>query len=73
MTIVTGGRNAVVKKLSPNGALVLAWRPKAYAKTAQQRRFGETARQCGIKKGISRDALRHAMIDCVGPKLRKGG
>jgi len=70
MTIVGGGRNAVVKKLSPNGHLVLAWRPKSYPKTAQQKKAGEVARSCGIKKGISREALRTAIITCVGPKMR---
>jgi hypothetical protein len=72
MTIVSGGRNAIVKKLSPNGHLVLAWRPSKYAKTAQQIRAGNVARECGIHTGISRDALRKAMIDCVGPKMRRG-
>ena len=70
MTIVSGGRNAVVKKLSPNGHLVLAWRPSAYPKTAQQKKAGDVARSCGIHKGISKDALRKAMIECVGPKMR---
>lgn len=71
MTIVSGGRNAVVKKLSPNGHLVLAWRPKNYPKTAQQRKAGDVARECGIHKGISRQELRNKMITCVGPKMRK--
>ena len=65
MTIVTGGRNAVVKKLSPNGHLVLAWRPSPYPKTPQQRKVGEAARACGIHKGMSKDALRKAMIECI--------
>jgi len=72
MTIVSGGRNAVVKKLTPNGHLSLAWRPSSYPKTAQQRKFGEVARSCGIKRGIGKEALVRAMIDCVGPKLRRG-
>jgi hypothetical protein len=71
MTIVSGGRNAVVKKLSPNGHLVLAWRPKAYGKTAQQVKAGNVARECGIHKGINRQELRNKMITCVGPKMRK--
>lgn len=71
MTIVSGGRNAIVKKLTPNGHLSLAWRPSKYPKTAQQRKAGEVARKCGIHPGISRDALRKAMIECVGPGMRK--
>jgi len=71
MTLVSGGRNAVVKKLSPGGHLVLAWRPSKYPKTPQQRKAGEVARSCGIKKGMSRNDLVRAMIDCVGPKMRK--
>ena len=70
MTIIGGGRNAIVKKLSPNGHLVLAWRPKKYPKTPQQRKAGEVARSCGIHKGMNRDTLRKAMIECVGPKMR---
>lgn len=62
-----------MKKLSPNGRLVLAWRPSPYAKTAQQRKAGEVARKCGIHTGISREALRKAMIECVGPGMRHGG
>lgn len=73
MTIVSGGRNAVVKKLSPGGHLVLAWRPSKYAKTPQQRKAGDVARKCGIHKGISRENLRKAMIECVGPAMRHGG
>lgn len=69
MTLVKG-KGAVVKKISPNGHLVLAWRPSKYPKTAQQRKAGDAARACGIHKGISRDALRKAMIECVGPKMR---
>lgn len=71
MTIITGGRKAIVKKMSPNGHLVLAWRPSKYPKTPQQVKAGNIARECGIKKGITRDALRAAMITCVGPKMRK--
>jgi hypothetical protein len=73
MTIISGGRNAIVKKLSPSGHLVLAWRPSAYPKTPQQVRAGNVARECGIHKGINRAALREAMIKCVGPKMRRGG
>lgn len=71
MTIISGGKKAIVKKMSPNGQLVLAWRPSPYPKTPQQIKAGNAARECGIHKGISRDALRKAMIECLGPKMRK--
>jgi|GEM_PF-1837848 hypothetical protein len=72
MTIVSGGRNAIVKKLSPKGHLVLAWRPSKYAKTPQQIRAGNAARECGIHRGMSKAELVKAM-SCVGTKMRRGG
>lgn len=50
---------------------VLAKFPKDYPLTTQQRKVRDVARDCGIKKGISRNDLVSKMIDCVGPKLRK--
>ena len=70
MTIITGGRKAIVKKLSPRGQLVLAWRPKPYKKTPQQIAIGRAARECGIKKGMSKTDLRKAMMDCIPGKFR---
>ena len=69
MTVISGGKKAIVKKMSPNGQLVLAWRPKPYPKTPQQKKVGEAARACGIHKGISKDALRKAMIECIPGKF----
>jgi len=56
-----------------NRGWVIASLPKAYPKTSQQRKIANVARECGIHKGITRSALRKAMIECVGPKLRKQG
>jgi len=50
---------------------VMAMYPGPYPKTAQQRKAGNVARECGIRSGISRGALVKAMIECVGPKMRK--
>ena len=50
---------------------VMSMYPSPYPKTAQQRKAGNVARECGIHVGISRGALVKAMIDCVGPKMRK--
>jgi hypothetical protein len=50
---------------------VMAMYPAPYPKTAQQRKAGNVAKECGIHTGISRSALVKAMIDCVGPKMRK--
>jgi hypothetical protein len=71
MTIVSG-KGAVVKKISPNGHLVLAWRPRKYGKTPQQVRAGNAARECGIHRGMSKAELVKAM-SCVGTKMRRGG
>lgn len=50
---------------------VLAKYPRDYPMTSQQRKVRDTARDCGIKSGISRNDLITKMIDCVGPKMRK--
>ena len=54
-----------------NGGLVLARRPGPYPLTSQQKKVRDAAAGCGIKKGISKSALQKAMVDCVGPKMRK--
>jgi len=69
MTIITGGRKAIVKKLSPNGQLVLAWRPKPYPMTPQQKKVREAAKACGIKKGMSKGELVKAMKECIPSKF----
>jgi len=54
-----------------NAGLVLARLPAPYPITAQQKKVRDVASGCGIKKGISKAVLQKAMVDCVGPKLRK--
>lgn len=56
-----------------HAGFVFARLPKAYPMTPQQRKVRDVARSCGIQKGISRGALVRAMIDCVGPAMRRGG
>lgn len=51
---------------------VLATYPRSYPITAPQRKVRDVAHDCGIKSGISRNDLITKMIDCVGPKMRKG-
>lgn len=50
---------------------VLAKFPRDYPMTSPQRKVSTVAKDCGIKKGISRNDLVTKMIDCVGPKMRK--
>jgi len=45
--------------------------PREYPINAPQRNVRDVAKGCGIKKGMSRADLVRAMIDCVGPKMRK--
>ncbi len=54
-----------------NGGAVIAMRPGPYPLTSQQRRVKDVASKCGIKPGISKAALQKAMVDCVGPAMRK--
>ena len=54
-----------------NRGWVISSLPRAYPRTAPQKRVASVAAECGIKKGISRAELRRKMIDCVGPKMRK--
>lgn len=53
-----------------NKGWVISSLPRSYPKTAQQKKVGNVAAECGIRKGISRAELRKKMIDCVGPKMR---
>lgn len=55
-----------------HSGFVLAMYPHPYPKTSQQRKVSNVAKECGIKKGINRNDLVSKMIDCVGPKMRKG-
>jgi len=43
--------------------------PRPYPKNAPQRRIGDAARACGIKKGITKTALMTAMKDCIPGKF----
>ena len=45
--------------------------PRKYPLTSQQRRVRDVAKSCGIHKGMTRGSLVKAMVDCVGPTLRK--
>ena len=54
-----------------HSGFVLASYPAPYPKTSQQRKAGNAARECGIHTGISRGALVKAMVECMGPKMRK--
>lgn len=56
-----------------NAGFYIASRPRPYPLTPQQRRIRDTAASCGIHKGIGKSQLMTAMVDCVGPKLRRGG
>ncbi len=51
MTVISSGKKHIVKKLSKNGNVVLAWRPKDYPMTAQQKKVQAAAAKCGITKG----------------------
>jgi hypothetical protein len=46
-------------------------RPKEYPLTKQQQIFKEVIKECGIKKGITKDELQKQMKECVGPKLKE--
>ena len=52
-------------------SFVLSKYPRKYPKNAPQKKVASVAKDCGIKKGISRRDLVAKMIDCVGPKMRK--
>ena len=54
-----------------NAGYYLASRPRPYPRTPQQRKVADVAAKCGIKKGISKAKLQDAMVQCVGPAMRK--
>lgn len=54
-----------------NKGFVLASYPRDYPLTPQQKKVRDVAAKCNIKKGISRRELREAMVNCVGPEMRK--
>ncbi len=43
--------------------------PRPYPKTAQQKRVAAAAKDCGIKKGITKSELQKAMKDCIPAKF----
>jgi len=48
----------------------IAWLPRPYPRTSQQRKVASIAAACGIRKGMSKADLQRAMVECVGPKMR---
>lgn len=56
-----------------NAGFYIASRPRPYPLTAQQRRVRNVASECGIRKGMDKRSLMNAMVECVGPRMRKGG
>lgn len=80
---MTEARNIVIKnkpksykakdaayRVGGNAGFFIALPPKKYPLTAQQKKVKEVAVKCGIKAGISKDALQKAMKECVGPAMR---
>lgn len=55
MTAQSGGRRGVH----------VSRRPRAYQRTPQQEVMREAVAHCGIRKGMSREDLRHAMHVCI--------
>ncbi len=54
-----------------NSGFYVARLPRPYPINAPQRRVRDVARSCNIHKGMGRGTLVKAMIDCVGPAMRK--
>ena len=54
-----------------NRGFYIASLPRPYPMTPQQKKVKTTAIDCGLKKGMSKADLQRAMVDCVGPKMRK--
>lgn len=52
-----------------NDGLYIASFPRPYPKTSQQKKIGEAARSCGIKKGIKKADLQRAMKECIPGKF----
>lgn len=52
-----------------NSGLYIASFPRDYPKTPQQKRVGDAARACGIRKGISKADLMRAMKECIPTKF----
>lgn len=56
-----------------NRGFYLASMPRPYPITRQQARVRDVARQCGIVKGMGKNNLMRAMVDCVGPAMSGTG
>ena len=56
-----------------NRGYYIAALPRPYPINAPQRKVKNVAAECNIKKGIGKRELMNAMVDCVGPRMRKGG
>lgn len=54
-----------------NRGYYIAALPRPYPRTSQQQKVARVADECGIKKGMTKSALQNAMVDCVGPKMRR--
>ena len=60
-------------RVGGNRGIYIAAFPAPYPKTAQQRKIGEAARACDIKKGMSKSALMTAMKECIPREYKKLG
>lgn len=52
-----------------NRGYYIAALPRPYPITSQQRKVRDAARACGIKPGISKQALQTAMKECIPGKV----
>lgn len=52
-----------------NNGYYIAALPRPYPKTSQQRKIGDAARACGIKKGMTKSQLQTAMKECIPTKF----
>ena len=52
-----------------NRGYYIAALTRPYPKTSKQKKVGDAARACGIKKGMSKSALMTAMKDCIPGKF----
>lgn len=52
-----------------NAGIVLAFHPRPYPKTSQQKKVATAARDCGIKSGISKSELMTKMKECIPTKF----
>lgn len=54
-----------------NRGFYIASLPRPYPLTSQQKKVKTVAIDCKLKKGMKKSDLQTAMVDCVGPKMRK--